>query len=175
MYSSAATVEVFVNGVSAGVQAMPPFGYVQYQLVYEPGNVTAVGRDAGGAVVATGLLLTTGGPAALQLNVEAGGGGIAADGADVAILSVGVFDASGLLVQGAANNVTFSVSGPGTIYGVGNGDPACHEADKGVSWRSAFNGLALVIVRSVSGAPGLVTVTASSPGLTPASASFTTS
>ena len=38
------------------------------------------------------------------------------------------------------------VSGPGRIIGVGNGDPFCHEPNK-ASWRSAYHGLARVVVQ----------------------------
>ena len=34
------------------------------------------------------------------------------------------------------------------LYGVGNGDPACHQPDK-TSYRSAFHGKARVIVQSI--------------------------
>ena len=45
-------------------------------------------------------------------------------------------------------NISFSVSGPGSIYGVGNGDPSDHDPDK-AEYRRAFHGLARVLVRSV--------------------------
>jgi len=59
--------------------------------------------------------------------------------------------------------VTFDVNGPGCIIGVGNGDPTCHEPDKGNS-RSLFNGLAQIIVQTGT-SPGRITLTARSPGL----------
>ena len=66
------------------------------------------------------------------------------------------------MVPTASNTVSFAVSG-GTIIGVGNGDPASHEADKGTQ-RSLFNGLAQVIVQSTN-VPGSITLTATSSGL----------
>jgi beta-galactosidase len=62
--------------------------------------------------------------------------------------------------------VTFKVTGPARIDGVGNGDPSCHEPDK-ASQRSAFNGYCLVIVQATDRA-GKITLTAESPGLKPA-------
>jgi hypothetical protein len=56
--------------------------------------------------------------------------GIAADGQDVALVRVEVTDAAGRFVPDASDNVTFSVTGPGRIYGVGNGDPTDHDPDK---------------------------------------------
>jgi beta-galactosidase len=56
----------------------------------------------------------------------------------------------------------------GKIIGVGNGDPSCHESDK-ASERSAFNGLAQVIVQSTYG-EGKIELTATADGLKPATA-----
>jgi beta-galactosidase len=42
---------------------------------------------------------------------------------------VAVTDAQGRVVPEAGNLVSFELSGPGRILGVGNGDPACHEPD----------------------------------------------
>lgn len=65
----------------------------------------------------------------------------------------------------ASNYVTFEVTN-GVILGVGNGDPASHEPDK-ASGRSAFGGLARVIIQSLPGQSGDITLVASSPGLSP--------
>ena len=56
--------------------------------------------------------------------------GIAADGQDVALVRVEVTDAAGRFVPDASDHITFSVTGPGRIYGVGNGDPTDHDPDK---------------------------------------------
>jgi beta-galactosidase len=75
-------------------------------------------------------------------------------------------DARGRIVPAANNLVTFKVTGAGHLIGLGNGDPACHEPDKG-DRRSAFNGLCLVIVQS-SRTSGAITIEADSPGLSSA-------
>lgn len=41
-------------------------------------------------------------------------------------VQVKVVDANGAVVPDASDMVTFSVSGPATIAGTANGDPACH-------------------------------------------------
>ena len=71
-------------------------------------------------------------PVSLKLSWEMDQGALLPDGEDVGSESGGgrcrrrrVRDAS-VLVQ-------FEVSGPATIIGVGNGDPHCHEADKGAA------------------------------------------
>jgi beta-galactosidase len=53
------------------------------------------------------------------------------------------------------------------MVGVGNGDPSCHESDKG-NKRSAFNGLCMALVQGLKTA-GEIRVEASAPGLESAS------
>jgi len=75
-------------------------------------------------------------------------------------------------VPTADNKVTFAVNGPGTVIGVGNGDPSCHEADRATE-RSAFNGLCMAIVQSGRGKAGQVSVAVTSAGLEPANVAVT--
>ena len=83
------------------------------------------------------------------------------------MFAVEVQDAQGRTMPIADNEVQFRVSGQGKGIGVGNGDPTCHESDKGSS-RKAFNGFCTAIVQSTKAA-GTITVEASSPGLAPGS------
>jgi beta-galactosidase len=76
-------------------------------------------------------------------------------------------DAQGRIVPTAGNQVSFAVSGPGKIIGVGNGDPTSHEPDK-ASARRAFNGLCAAIVQAFK-MPGSIRVDATSAGLVAAS------
>jgi len=85
----------------------------------------------------------------------------------VAMFAVEVQDAQGRVVPVTENPVAFRVSGEGALIGVGNGDPTCHESDKGTS-RKAFCGLCMAIVQSTKSA-GNITVEATSPGLSAAS------
>ena len=80
------------------------------------------------------------------------------------MVNVTIVDAQGRTVPTADNFVTFAVSGPGEVIGVGNGDPSCHEPDHATQ-RSAFNGLCMAIVQSRRGEPGAVTVRVASDGL----------
>ena len=81
-------------------------------------------------------------------------------------ITVEVVDSKGRHVPTANNMIEFTVTGPAEIIGVGNGDPNCHEPEKG-NKRSLFYGLAQVIIQSKEGA-GTITLTASTPGLKPA-------
>jgi beta-galactosidase len=104
---------------------------------------------------------TTGTPARLVLRPDRPN--IASDGEDVSVVTVEVQDAKGRVVPVASNLVTFNVAGAGRLIGVGNGDPSCHESDKGDK-RSAFNGLCMGLVQSLK-QPGEIRLEASAPGL----------
>ena len=78
---------------------------------------------------------------------------IQADGDDLSFVTVRIEDKDGNLCPAADNLVRFNVTGAGTIAAVDNGNAATVEpfhADR----RKAFNGLALLIVRSKQGQPG---------------------
>jgi beta-galactosidase len=89
---------------------------------------------------------------------------IQADGDDLSFITVRVEDADGNLCPLANNLVHFRVSGSGRIAGVDNGNAATVEPFH-ANRRKAFNGLALLIVRSSSNEPGSIDVAASAEGL----------
>ena len=83
---------------------------------------------------------------------------------DVEPVTVEVVDSQGRVVPTAESLVRFSLSGPGSIIGLNNGDPTNHEPEKG-SQHTVFHGLAQVIVQSGLGGRGKLTLTATSEGL----------
>jgi len=162
-YSNCEEVELFLNGMSLGRKPIPPKSHLEWSVNYAPGVLLARAYN-GGRVAVEVQNETTGTPAAIRLmsDVEK----ISADGQDVAIVAVSVVDVQGRVVPTASNNIQFSIEGPGKIIGVGNGDPSCHEPDKGTS-RSVFGGLAQVIVQGTKDS-GEIVLIAQSDGLTPA-------
>jgi hypothetical protein len=94
-----------------------------------------------------------------------------ADSKDLVFITGDIQDANGVLVPNAESSVSFSVSGPGQLVGVDNGNPTDTTSYKGTS-RKAFSGKVLAIVRS-TGSAGTIMVTASSSGLTSASVTAT--
>jgi len=143
--------------------------HVEWKVKYEPGVIEARGsKDS--KVVLTEKRETTGAPARLRLSADRQK--IAADGEDVSVVTVEVLDAQGRTVPVAMNEVSFKLTGPGRIIGVGNGDPSCHEPDKPASRtearRSAFNGLCAVIVQALK-QPGEIKLEGSATGLQSAS------
>jgi len=60
--------------------------------------------------------------------------------------------------------VNIRIQGPGSIVAVDNGDATSHDPFQ-VSYRKAYNGMCLVIVKADKGASGSFTVKAESRGL----------
>jgi len=166
VYSNCETVELFLNGKSLGMQTMNRNSHLEWKVKYAPGKLVAKGKRNGKTLETT--VKTTGKPAAVVLEPDRKA--LTADGMDISLLTVKVVDAQGRTVPTSTNAVHFSVAGAGQLIGLGNGDPACHESDKGKQ-RNVFNGLCLAIVQS-SRAPGTITVQATSPGLKSAAASI---
>jgi beta-galactosidase len=127
---------------------------------YSPGAIEVRGVASDGKTLSA-RRETAGAAAAIRLTPDRAA--INADGEDVAVITVEIVDAQGRTVPTADNEVSFAMSDPGKIIGVGNGDPTSHEADK-ATIRRAFNGLCVAIVQC-SKSPGQIRLDASSPGL----------
>ncbi len=153
--------ELFLNGKSLGRKTAPKYRHVEWTVPYEPGTLSAVAyRD--GKEYAKDSVATTGAPAAIEAITSRDG--LNGDGEDCMMIEVSVVDAEGRVVPTASNLIKFSVTGPATVVGVGNGDPSCHEPDRAAQ-RHAFNGRCLGIVQSSLHGGGTAIVTISSPGL----------
>ena len=164
VHSNLDRVELFLNGRSLGAQDMKKDSHLAWNVPYTPGAIEARGYKDGKQVM-TAKRETTGPAAKLLLTADRKE--ISADAEDVAMFAVAVQDGQGRHLPIADNQVNFQVSGQGKVIGVGNGDPASHESDRGTS-RKAFCGLCMALVESTRQA-GSITVEASSPGLIPAS------
>ena len=159
-YANCESVELFVNDVSVGSQTVKKNGHLEWKVKYAPGAIEAKG-SSGGKVVLTERRETTG-PAA-RLVLETSKAALRADGQDCCQVNVRVVDAKGMTVPTAGNMLTFTVEGPGKVIGVGNGDPSCHEPDKGTQ-RSAFMGLGAALVQT-GREPGTIRVKVSAEKL----------
>jgi beta-galactosidase len=160
-YCNQESVELFLNGASLGSQPVKKNGHLVWKVKYAPGVIEAR-ASKGGTVVLTEKRETAG-PAA-KIVAVADRAKIAADGQDVAVINVSIVDAQGRPVPTADNMVMWTLSGPGSVIGVGNGDPSCHEPDRATQ-RSAFNGLCMAIVQSRRGEAGPIAITVTSAGL----------
>jgi phosphodiesterase/alkaline phosphatase D-like protein len=162
--SNAEKVELILNGKSLGEKAVDPFEMVEWQVPYQPGFLEAVGKK-NGKEVSRKKVETTGSPVMLELLPDRPQ--IAGDGQDALPITVRALDKKKRPVPTAMLPVTFSLDGPANIIGLGNGNPRCHEPEKG-NQRSLFNGLAQVILQTQAGGSGHVTLRAESKGIKPA-------
>jgi beta-galactosidase len=152
VYTNLDEVELLLNGKSLGSKKVPPLGHVEWKVAYTPGVIEARGRRDGKTVLVERRETT--GPAQ-KLRLSADRPEIAADGQDVAIVTVQALDAQGRLVPTANHKLAFRIAGKGRLIGVGNGDPNCQESDKEPR-RSLFHGLAQVILQSTDEAGQLL-------------------
>lgn len=156
-------VELFLNGRSLGSKDVLPNRHLEWSVPWAPGVIEARGYKDGRALPP--VRRETAGPAA-RIELTADRSRLRGDGQDVAMLAVRLLDQRGRPAPRAADQITFEVEGPGRIIGVGNGDPTSHEPDRAAT-RKTFNGLAQAILQT-DRASGDISVTASGPGLRPA-------
>jgi beta-galactosidase len=188
-YSNAEEVELLLNGKSLGKKTrysemweMPVGKNVSadgkfmskyrriWQVPYRPGTLKAVAYQ-NGKQVAVDEVRTAGTPAKVKLLPDRTV--IQDDGSDLSFITVRIEDKDGNLCPLADNLVHFDVTGAGTIAGVDNGNAATEEPFQ-ADHRKAFNGLALLIVRSKEGETGKIRVVASSKDLTEGTTEITT-
>jgi beta-galactosidase len=166
VYSNAASVQLFLNDKL--IEELPIGREQQFKSVvkvpYAPGTLRAVAMD-GGRKVAESILETAGQPARIKLTADRAV--LRADGQDLSFVAVEVVDSRGLAEPAAAQNIQFAIGGPGTIAGLGNTALASGQPYQGTECK-AFDGRALVVVRA-SATAGTIELTASAPGLQPAS------
>ena len=124
--SNCQEVELFLNGQSLGRKSMARNSKLSWPVKYSPGVLSAKGYNDGRLVAET-KVETTGQPAAVTLTPDRST--INANGEDVSAVTVSVTDDHGRVVPVASDKIQFSLTGPGKIIGVGNGDPSSHEPD----------------------------------------------
>ena len=187
VYTSAPEAELFVNGKSFGrrrknpdlvpdekdyYSVLPRYRIMWPDVVYVPGEVTAVAYSADGREIGRETVRTAGAAAKVVL---------APDAQDIPecdetgapflrFVCVTLADDKGVPVPRDNRRVSFAVEGPGEIVSVGNSDPRGHESFKTVSSHPLCNGRAGLFLRRT--APGGITLRASAPGLKDAAVSF---
>ena len=173
IYSNAEVVELVLNNKSLGKKTMEKNGHLEWNVTYQPGTLVAKGFTRGKPTVSE-QITTTDVPAKVILISDRMA--LNADGEDVAVITVQLEDKKNRIVPTSNNEITFILSGPGKIIGVGNGDPASHDPEQfvenssnhGLQWkRKTFNGLAQIIIKTTTHT-GNIILTASSDGMAPA-------
>jgi hypothetical protein len=200
VFSNCPSVKLLINGGSLGTKTPNPWtgtgdGNDQattqlpfqcyWDVTWATGTVTAQGLDANGNVVCTDQKVTAGTPDHIVLSVEpplvkpdGETFKIMANGSDAAFILAKVVDAGGNWCPTDSHYITFSVSGTAGSYRGGSdqfvttGKPLYYHSPMDPEL-TAEGGMCKVAVRATF-TPGVVTVTATSPGLgAAATTSFT--
>lgn len=174
VYTSYPKAELFINGRSQGMRekndstVMNRYRLMWNETRYEPGELRVVAYDADGRAAAEKTVRTAGKPYRLVLTPHREA--IAAGGDELVYVTVTAEDRKGNPVPVADNMVRFKVEGAGTFEASANGDPTCVLPFQAPQMR-LFSGAATAILRSGPEA-GELRLTATSPGLKPATATI---
>lgn len=170
VYTSYPKAELFINGKSQGVREKNDSTLqTRYRLMwnetrYEPGELKVVAYDKDGNRAAEKIVRTAGKPH--HLVVTSNTDKLAANGDDLAYLTVQVADKEGNIVPVDSRRVKFNVTGAGSFEATANGDPTCIMPFQNPEM-DLFSGAATAIVRS-SAQPGDIKFTVSAKGIKPA-------
>lgn len=189
VYTNCEEAELFVNGVSYGRKAkgFPCYGMTEYyshfdkykppmntddlflswDVPYHPGKVEVVGYTDG-EEISRYTMVTAGEAVRIEATVESVDGKEAssvlkADGRDIAQIKIRILDEKGNFVPNANIPLQIRLEGNGTILGLDNGNPECHEPWKSDK-RSSFNGMAYAVVQAGK-IPGKMRLTIEGPEL----------
>ncbi len=159
-YTDAPTAELFVNGKSQGkISKNKDSKLDRYRLrwndvVYEPGEIAVVAYDADGNETGRDTVRTAGAPEHIVLSADKNV--LAADGADLAFITISLADKDGNFIPTCSDKMTIKVSGAGAYQASCNGDatsltPFVSET------MNLFSGKLVAIVRATH-KPGSITV-----------------
>jgi beta-galactosidase len=163
--SNCSNVELFVNGKSLGFgKRSERYLFTFKDVAFAPGEIKAVASNDYG-LTATDSIETAGTAVALRLSPITGPGGLQADGSDIALIDVEAVDSNGRRCPTFNQRVDFSCDGPAIWRGGYNSGKAGSINNKFLDLECGINRVA---VRSTL-TPGDITVTATCPGLRPAS------
>ena len=162
VYSRYPSVRLYLNDKLVGEMfTTQKEGYQAiFRLRYQPGILKAVGVEDG-KESETMQLETVGDPASIKLTPDRST--IHADGQDLSFIQVDVLDKQGRLQPNADELISFSLTGPGTIAGLGNALLKSTEPFQGTTCH-VYHGQALIVLRG-SKAAGTLHLKAHSPGL----------
>ena len=161
IYADADEVELIQDGRSLGrAPAGEPHRFVgRFEVVYVPGELTAVARRDGAEIGRT-TLRTANPPVRVDLSADRAD--LRAGGQDIAFLSITLVDEAGTVHPGVDRQIRVTVDGPGILQGLGNAASAS-EDDFLAEDCATYRGRALAVVRPTSA--GEITVRVEADGL----------
>lgn len=175
VYTNGDCAELFLNGHSLGMQCKKPdasistsrFRLMWKDVTYEPGVLIAVAYKEG-QQIGVDTMMTTGKAYSLQLTPDRMV--IHAGGMDLSYVLVEAVDKKGNPCPLDDDLVSFTLSGPGRIAGVGNGNPQSMDSFQ-ASQVKLFYGKAMLILQS-GDSRGALNISATAKGLAKGSATI---
>lgn len=168
--SNGEDVELFLNGISFGHGKRDADNvFIFENVIFQPGDLTAVSYDATGKEISRQTLQTAGTPAQLKLTVNDKPSGWQADGMDTVEIQFEVADFQGRRCGDDSRIVSFEIDGPAEL--VGDSSPSA-DNNKGKKLQMDA-GVNKALLRSTT-APGDVKIKAVAKGLAPVEVVLTT-
>ncbi len=155
VYSNCDEVQLIVNGQKLERKKMPENGHLEWDAVYMPGHVKAIGYRNGKKVMEE-IIHTTGTAATGKVEYERVG--------DIVVANISMYDAQGRFVPTSCNSLTINVDEGCHILGWGNGDPAFRHVERPENPDAktmkirVFNGHAQVILKASHENPAGISV-----------------
>ena len=145
VYSNCDEVQLIVNGKKLGRKKMPVNGHLEWDAVYKPGYVRAIGYKDGRKIMDKRVETVSEAVEAVWTYETVG---------DITVASVEMRDAKGRFVPTADVQLQFAAPEGCRILGWGNGDPAFQHDERPENGDSTinvqtFNGLAQVILQNI--------------------------
>ncbi|MCD8216927.1 MAG: DUF4982 domain-containing protein [Clostridiales bacterium] len=155
VYSEAAEVELFLNGMSLGRKpAGEANGFIAgYEITYEPGELLAVSYTAGQE---TGRFSLRTAREDVVLSVECETQTLAAGGEDLAFITAKLTDTDGTDNLFAQRDIKVTVEGAGTLQGFGSAGPRALGSYDDNIWKT-FDGYVMAVIRAET-TPGTINV-----------------
>lgn len=152
VYSTAASVELFLNGKSLGRRKLKECK-TMFKTKYANGTLTAVAYDANGQETGRSELISANGPTHIAVKPEQ----INAKSGEVVYVPVSIEGANGIVESNADRKLTVSVEG-GELLAFGSANPRTEEQYHTGSFTSYY-GRALAVVRTGESDALIITVT----------------
>lgn len=158
-------VELLINGISFGHGKQDIDSLYRFDnVIFVPGDLTAVSYDGNGKELSRQTLQSAGAPAQLMLKVKENCDGFSANGNDLAIIQFDIADFQGKRCGADDRLVTFEIEGPAEWIG----NVSEENAPNNNKVIKAKNGTNSAIIKSTT-TPGVIKVKASAKGIAPVS------
>ena len=148
VYSNCDEVQLVVNGKKLERKKMPKNGHLEWDAVYKPGYVQAIGYK-NGKVLMKKRINTAGEPSRVKSET------LRYD--DIYVVNVSVYDNKGNFAPKACIPLNIEIEGNARILGFGNGNPDFMEVERPEDPQASsfgfrtFNGLAQILLKSSDG------------------------